>query len=223
MKKILILSLIISLSGCALNKESQDLPEPETSSMEAPIPQVSDVAPPQEVPEPPTLQEPSGQDAPVQLGHERSSETYKKVQEALKKENPSEIVEAFSMPQRDGLVYFATSGNEEFDVFSETYFSTLKVYSYDLSTSETNLIYEGEQDIFRRLLGLDGQELIFAAYQNPDYSPGPCSSPWLDSYISLESLNLDTPDKIRPYTTPQTMIERETSLKAQCEEELGFK
>jgi hypothetical protein len=105
-----------------------------------------------------------------------------------------------------------------------------RILSYNFRTQQLNQVYQEQIDNSTAAgvknchevdtLGRQAMKLI-VLFKDPDSSPGPCVSPWLDSQANLKYLDLtNTQSGFKSYAVPQYKLDEEKLAQDSCHKQL---
>ncbi len=131
---------------------------------------------------------------------------------AAELEERGETIESFDVPfdpKNDSIMYISTSSNTNLEK------STNKIYAYNTSNGDLDVIYEEEAGHILRTIGREGSKIIIMV-DGIDNSPGGCFSIW-GSWDDIQYIDLDeVSNDLQEYTVPQYMIDEGKAEQEEC-------
>jgi len=124
-------------------------------------------------------------------------------------------------PEDPNRVYFMATAVDTSSVDSDGLPSKVinALFQYHLETGSLEEVYRDEKSgNIRRTLGSAGSKIVIVGYV-PEFSPGPCFSPWLDNN-SLQYFELADPQRgLQVYQQSPEKVSAEVKKKQLCEAE----
>ncbi|MBU1922197.1 hypothetical protein KKD84_03150, partial [Patescibacteria group bacterium] len=120
-----------------------------------------------------------------------------------------EVIESFYSPEHptDKNILFISTSDALSAHFADLQKNINRIYTYNIESGELTKIYEEQNPLLLRTMGIEGSKLILM-YDGADNSPGPCYSTWYNNKENFVYLELaDIENGLVSYVVPQYKLD----------------